>query len=90
VAEIAGVRHNGRVTPMTTPQAPPGYHVYFASLRDEGEAMLFPCDMAGNVDIDGLSPPARNDYLFARAMRGREFAYPAMLAQTPRDLTNIC
>ena len=76
------------LTPITTLQAPPGYHVYFASLRDKEEAMLFPCDMAGEVDIDGLSPPARNNNLFARAMMGREFAYPIVLAETPRDLTN--
>jgi hypothetical protein len=74
--------------PMKAPQVPASYHAYFASLRDEGKAMLFPCDVAGNVDIDGLSLPARNNYLFARAMMGRQFAYPTVLARAPRDPTS--
>lgn len=64
---------------MTARHAAPDHHVYFASLLDNGHAMLFPCDGEGNVDITGLSPLARNNYLFARAMRGREFADPAVI-----------
>lgn len=55
------------------------HQVRFVSLLDSGRAMLFPCDREGNVDITGLSPLERNNYLFARAMRGREFADPAVV-----------
>ena len=36
----------------------------------------FPCDALGNVDIDALGPQARDRYLFARAVVGREFMTP--------------
>ena len=57
-----------------------GYEVRFQSLFDEGRALSFPCDREGRVDIDALTPKAKGNYLFARAMVGREYMTPAVLA----------
>ena len=56
------------------------YEVRFQSLFDEGRALCFPCDREGHVDIDALSVEAKRNYLFARAMVGREFATPSVQA----------
>jgi hypothetical protein len=55
------------------------YELRFQSLYHEGRALSFPCDMHGRVHLDGLSDRARHNYLFARAVVGREFATPAVL-----------
>jgi len=55
------------------------YEVRFQSLFNEGRALSFPCDREGRVDMDRLSSKARGNYLFARAMVGREYAAPAVL-----------
>jgi hypothetical protein len=49
----------------------------------EGRALAFPCDRDGQVDLDSLSDRARNNYLFARAMVGREYAVPFIDEQFP-------
>ena len=54
------------------------FRLCFRSLLDAGAGFSFPCDDHGRVDMDGLSEPARNDYLYARAMVGRELAAPAV------------
>ena len=56
----------------------PGYELRFKSLFDEGRAFSFPCDIAGQVDMDTLSDRARNNYLYARAVVGRELSMPAV------------
>lgn len=50
----------------------------FASLFNEGRALSFPCDSNGRVRLDGLSERARDNYFFARACVGREFATPVV------------
>jgi hypothetical protein len=55
------------------------YEIRFQSLFKEGRAFTFPCDADGRVDMDLLSERARNNYLYARAVVGREFATPAVL-----------
>ncbi len=52
------------------------YVVRFQSLFHEGRALCFPCDAEGHVNMDTLSPVAIENYLFARAMVGREYAVP--------------
>lgn len=62
-----------------SPTALPGaYELRFQCLFDDGRALAFPCDARGTVDLDALSPRARNNYLFARATVGREFGLPAV------------
>ncbi|NRF71685.1 hypothetical protein HLB44_32325 [Aquincola sp. S2] len=48
--------------------------------RAAGRRLLaFPCNPSGQVEIDLLSAQARNDYLFARALRGRDYAFPIVV-----------
>ena len=54
------------------------FEIRFISLFNPGRGLAFPCDPEGRVDIDALAPRARNNYLFARAMIGREFATPVV------------
>ena len=54
------------------------FELRFQSLFDSGRGYTFPCDPAGQVDLDGLSERARNNYLYARAMVGRELTVPAL------------
>jgi hypothetical protein len=59
------------------------FRLCFRSLFDLGRGYAFPCDGAGRVDLDHLSERARNNYLYARAMVGRELAHPAVEAADP-------
>ncbi len=54
------------------------YELRFKSLFDEGRAYSFPCDVAGQVNMDSLSDRARVNYLYARAVVGRELSMPAV------------
>lgn len=54
------------------------FQLCFRSLFDPGRGYAFPCDGAGRVDLDQLTERARNNYLYARAMVGRELAVPAV------------
>ena len=56
------------------------YEVRFRSLFDHGRALTFPCDEKGCVEIDRLSERARLNYLYARAVVGREYAAPLVMA----------
>jgi hypothetical protein len=58
--------------------ADPGYEIRFQSLFHEGRAMSFPCNALGHVNLDAMSQRVRNNYLFARAMIGREYAMPVV------------
>ncbi|WP_428424764.1 hypothetical protein [Methylibium sp.] len=55
------------------------YEIRFQSLFREGCALTFPCDAQGHVQIDALSKRARDNYLYARAVVGREYAAPTVL-----------
>jgi len=63
----------------TIRQASAAYELRFQSLFHDGRALAFPCDAYGRVDLDTLSEKARNNYFFARAVVGRDFAVPAVL-----------
>jgi hypothetical protein len=45
-------------------------------LFDARRGFAFPCDQHGAVDLDTLSERARNNYFYARATVGRDFASP--------------
>jgi hypothetical protein len=55
------------------------YEIRFESLFHSGRALTFPCDAQGHVAMDELSEHARENYLYARAVVGREFASPVVL-----------
>ncbi len=52
------------------------FELRFQSLFDSGRGFAFPCDSQGRVDLDNLTDRARNNYLYARAMVGRETTVP--------------
>ena len=66
------------ISPMI-PSQPADYELRFQSLFDAGRAYAFPCDAAGHVDMDALSDAARENYLYARTVVGREFSFPAVI-----------
>jgi hypothetical protein len=55
---------------------PSTFVLRFQSLFDMGRAYAFPCDAVGHVDLDGLSERARNNYLYARTVIGRDVSTP--------------
>lgn len=54
------------------------FQLRFDSLFQPGRGYAFPCDAQGLVDLDQMSERARNNYLYARAMVGRELSPPAV------------
>jgi hypothetical protein len=56
------------------------FRLCFRSLGQPRSPFVFPCDHFGRVDLDDLSDRARNNYLYARAMVGRELMAPAVVA----------
>ncbi len=63
---------------ITSVQGADCYEIRFHSLFHEGKCWSFPCDSFGAVELDSLSDRARSNYLYARAVVGREFATPAV------------
>lgn len=55
-----------------------GFEIRFQSLFKPGRALSFPCDAQGRVQLDSLSDRARDNYFYARAVVGREFACPSV------------
>ena len=68
------------MTAMTKLERGAQFQIRFRSLFNEGRGLAFPCDAAGQVDLDALSELGRCNYLFARAMVGREYATPDVRA----------
>lgn len=56
----------------------PRYELHFAGLRDASRTLSFPCDAEGRVPMDTLTERARSNYLYARVVMGREFAWPVI------------
>lgn len=50
----------------------------FQSLSRIGRSFTFACDRNGCVDMDRMSDRTRDNYLYARAMIGREVAFPSV------------
>ncbi|MBV8603145.1 MAG: hypothetical protein JO224_00520 [Pelomonas sp.] len=63
---------------MDRPQPAPRFLLRFQSLFHAGRALMFPCDATGHVPLDELSPRAKENYLFARAVVGHEYATPVV------------
>jgi hypothetical protein len=58
------------------------YEARFCSLCNDGDELAFPCDAQGTVNLDGLSDRERNNYFYARALIGREFAAPVVMVRS--------
>jgi hypothetical protein len=54
------------------------HELRFTSLYDPGRGVSVPCDATGIVDLDSLTERLKNAYLGARAMIGREYAFPTV------------
>lgn len=54
------------------------FELRFDSLFVEGRGLSFPCDAQGRVEMDALSARGRTNYLYARAVVGREFRTPSV------------
>jgi hypothetical protein len=54
------------------------FEIRYQSLFSAGRALSFPCDAQGHVQMDSLTDRARENYLYARAVVGREYAYPSI------------
>jgi hypothetical protein len=67
-------------TLSTLHNASASFEVRFMSLFRQGSGYAFPCDGQGHVNLDALSERARNNYLYARAMVGRDIGMPCVTA----------
>ena len=54
------------------------FRLCFRSLFQHGRGFAFPCAPDGSVNLDGLTDRSRVNYLYARAMVGRELGVPAV------------
>ena len=59
------------------------YELRFRSLLEDGRAYTFPCDAGGQVAMDTLSERALCNYLYVRAMIGREYRFPEVVVTSP-------
>ncbi|WP_318013678.1 hypothetical protein [Roseateles oligotrophus] len=64
--------------PQQTVQIDGQFELRFQSLFHSGKALAFPCDSHGDVMLDVLSDKALENYLFARAVVGHEYANPVI------------
>ena len=58
------------------------FELCYQSLFHSGRGFVFPCDQKGQGELDRLTDRARNNYLYARAMVGRELFAPAVRPAT--------
>jgi hypothetical protein len=57
---------------------PNQFELRFLFISDNERGYAFPCDAKGQVDLNQLSERTRINYLYARAMVGRELTAPAV------------
>jgi hypothetical protein len=62
------------------PDSSAAFELRFPPLHGTGRALSFPCDASGSVQMDSLSERARNNYLLARALTGRDYGWPSVQA----------
>ena len=55
------------------------FELRYQSLSPHRCGFAFPCDAQGQVNLDELSESARENYLYARAMVGRDLLQPQVL-----------
>ena len=59
------------------------HEIHYQSLFDGGSSLCFPCDIDGHVPLDSLSERGLINYLYARAVVGKEYAFPLVTLSTP-------
>jgi hypothetical protein len=65
-------------TPSPSTHGPASVELRFVHRSNDRKSLTFPCDAAGRVNMDALDDRTRNDYLFARALVGRDYEFPVM------------
>jgi hypothetical protein len=65
-----------------SPLSAAAYTLVYFSIRG-GDCFAFPCDEAGAVEMNELSDRARDNYLLARALVGRDFHAPTIVCRPP-------
>ena len=65
---------------MQTHQIVATHYLFFTGLFPAVHSLAFPCDPEGHVDMDEMSERARENYLFARTVVGRDYGVPVVLA----------
>jgi len=61
------------------------HYLFFGGLFESVRSLSFPCDAVGHVQMDELSDRARDNYLFARTVVGRDYCVPVVVpAGAPR------
>ncbi|MBP6776054.1 MAG: hypothetical protein KA151_02260 [Piscinibacter sp.] len=78
------------MNPTPDPAAGSRYQLWFSPLPKSTSApRAFRCDAAGHIDLDALSDHDRGEYLFARALVGRDFARPAVQRNASHPLQRL-
>jgi hypothetical protein len=54
------------------------YELRYTDLLDPGRGLAFSCDVRGHVDMEGLSDRELLNYLFARALVGKQLSLPTI------------
>jgi hypothetical protein len=67
----AAKRHRSKLVDRSS------YEITYPALF-RGPSLCFPCDERGEVPLDSLSDAARENYLYARAVVGVEYAFPSV------------
>ena len=62
--------------PCTFSAEKPHYELRFTSLSIHRRDFAFPCDEAGQVDLDELTDRGRTNYFYARVLVGKELSAP--------------
>ena len=65
-------------------QAAVTHYLLFSGLFPAVHSLVFPCDQQGHVDMDEMSDRARENYLFARTVVGRDYDVPVVVAATDK------
>ena len=63
-----------------SPRSAALYTLVYSPIRGGG-CFAFPCDEAGTVEMNTLSDRARDNYLLARALVGRDFHSPTVVCK---------
>jgi hypothetical protein len=66
------------MNPSTHPDCT--HRLSFGPLGPTARPLVFDCDVAGRVDLDRLDRRERADYLYARALIGRDYRWPRVVA----------
>jgi hypothetical protein len=70
------IKEDAMATNRATPTDRARFELRYRSLSPHRCSFAFPCDENGRVDLDALSEKARDNYLYARAMVGRDLLQP--------------